>query len=222
MMRKIAKTKRIKTGDEMAKQRLVMAGFLTALFVILTLIAVLFAIIEGRKSVSLDILVAPKDAVITLNGERYKNGEYRVEPGEYEVSITREGLEPYYKVVDFADGEDVKMYLYLTGVDGDMSWYLTHSEDDMIVTSIGDYYANKKSQEYAASDPIFAVTPYYDYDKGFKVNAAQGEDDKVEVIIYLYTCDENRLETLKENAHKWLNEKQIDLEKYKLSYKYCD
>ena len=148
-MRKIAKTKRVKTGDEMAKQRLVMAGFLAVLFVILTLMAVLFAIIEGRKSVSLDILVAPKDAVITLNGERYKNGEYRVEPGEYEVSITHEGLEPYYKVVDFADGEEVKMYLYLTGVDGDMSWYLAHSEDDMIVTSIGDYYANKKSQEYS-------------------------------------------------------------------------
>ena len=219
---KVAKTKKIRTGDDIAKQRLVMAGFLAAVFVILVLVAVLFAIIEGRKSVALDILVAPKDAVITLNGERYKNGEYRVEPGEYEVSITHDGLEPYYKVVDFADGEDVKMYLYLTGADGDMSWYLTHNEDDMIVTSIGDYYANKKSQEYAASDPIFAVTPYYDYNKGFKVNAERLDDGRVEIIVYLYTCDESRVESLKSNAQKWLAEKQIELDKYSLNYKYCD
>lgn len=222
MMKRVAKTKRIKTGDEIAKQRLVMAGFLAAVFVILTLIAVLFAIIEGKKSVTLDILVAPKDAVIILNGERYKNGEYRVEPGKYEVSITREGFESYYKEVNFADGEEVKMYLYLTGPNGDMSWYLTHSDDDMIVTSIGDYYANKKSQEYVASDPIFAVTPYYDYDKGFKVNAMRGDDDKVEIIIYLYTCDENRLEVLKKNAGAWLEKQQIDMNSYTLTYKYCD
>ena len=219
---KVVKTKKIRTGDDIAKQRLVMAGFLAAVFVILVLVAVLFAIIEGRKSVALDILVAPKDAVITLNGERYKNGEYRVEPGEYEVSITHDRLEPYYKVVDFADGEDVKMYLYLTGADGDMSWYLTHNEDDMIVTSIGDYYANKKSQEYAASDPIFAVTPYYDYNKGFKVNAERLDDGQVEIIVYLYTCDESRVESLKSNAQKWLAEKQIELDKYSLNYKYCD
>ncbi len=221
-MKRAAKTKRIKTGDEIAKQRLVMAGFLVALFVILTLIAVLFAIIEGRKSVSLDILVAPKDAVITLNGAKYKNGEYRVEPGEYEVSVTHDELESYHKVMEFADGEEVKMYLYLTGENGDMSWYLTHNEDDMIVTSIGDYYANKKSQEYAESDPIFAITPYYDYDKGFKVNAVRGEDGKVEIIVYLYTCDENRLGVLEKNAGAWLEKKQVDVDKYVLTYKYCD
>lgn len=211
-----------KTGDEKAKQRLVMAGFLAVIFVILVLVAILFAIIEGRKSVSLDILVAPKDAVITLNGQKYKNGEYRVEPGEYEVSITHDELESYHEVREFTDGEEVKMYLYLTGENGDMSWYLTHNEDDMIVTSIGDYYANKKSQEYAESDPIFAITPYYDYNKGFKVNAARSEDGKVEIIVYLYTCDEDRLGVLKKNAGAWLEKQQIDVGKYTLTYKYCD
>ena len=211
-----------RTEDQKAKQKLIMAGFLAAVFVIFTLVAVLFALIESQKSVTLDILVAPKDAVIMLNGERYKNGEYHIEPGEYEINVTHAELEPYYSVISFTSGEDVKLYLYLTGTDGDMSWYLAHNEDDMIVTSIGDYYANLKSQEYAASDPIFAITPYYDYNKGFKVNAMRNDNGNTEIIIYLYTCDENRVETLRNNAYRWLDEAQIDLNKYDLSYKYCE
>ena len=218
---KVAKTRRIKTGDEKAKQRLVMMGFLAAGFVILVLVAVLFALIEGRKTVTLDILVAPQSAEILLNGEKYKNGTYHVEPGEYEINITHEELEPYQKIVEFADGEEVKMYLYLTGADGDMSWYLAHPDDDMLLNSIGDYYAMEKSQKYVASDPIFAVTPYYDYDKGFKVNAARN-GEKVEIIVYLYTCNEDRLGVLKNNAVAWLDKQQIDLDEYTLTYKSCE
>ena len=210
-----------KTGDEKAKRRLVMAGFLAAGFVILVLVAVLFALIEGRKTVTLDILVAPQSAEILLNGEKYKNGTYYVEPGEYEINITHEELEPYRKIVEFADGEEVKMYLYLTGTDGDMSWYLAHPDDDMLLNTIGDYYAKERSEKYVASDPVFAVTPYYDYNNGFRVNAER-KDDKVEIIVYLYTCDENRLEVLKKNAGAWLDKQQIDLSKYTLTYKSCE
>lgn len=217
---KVAKTRRIKTGDEKAKQRLVMMGFLVGVFVILVLVAILFAIIEGRKSVTLDILVAPKDAVITLNGEEYKNGEHHVEPGEYEINIAHAELEPYSKVVNFEDGEDVKLCLYLTGTNGDMSWYLAHPDDDMLLNTIGDYYAKEKSEKYVASDPVFAVTPYYDYNNGFRVNAER-KDGKVEIIVYLYTCDENRLEVLKKNAGAWLEKQQVDLDNYNLTYKYC-
>lgn len=220
---KVVKTKRIRTGDEKAKQRLVMVGFLAGIFVILVLVAILFAIIEGRKSVTLDILVTPGDAVITLNGEKYKNGEYHVEPGEYEINIAHAELEPYSKVVNFEDGEDVKLYLYLTGANGDMSWYLTHPDDDMLLNTIGDYYAKEKSEKYVASDPVFAVTPHYDYNNGFRINAIWEENEPTpEIIVYLYTCDENRVDTLKNNANQWLEGQGIDLGAYSLVYKYCE
>ena len=86
-----------------------------------------------------------------------------MEPGEYELSITHDELEPYYEKLDFYGGENVKLYLYLTGENGDMSWYLKHTDDDMLLNTIGDYYANEDSKKYMASDPIFRITPYYDY-----------------------------------------------------------
>lgn len=215
--------KKEKTADQKAKQKLMMAGLVAAIFVILVLVAVLVAIIESYKTVELDIMVAPLDAEITINGDKYKNGTYRVEPGEYEVNITHTELEPYFEKMAWEDGEDVKLYVYLTGKDGDMSWYLTHKNDDMVVTNIGDYFANEKSKAYVASDPIFEITPHYDYDKGYRVNAAKNEDgEKNEIIVYLYTCDEGRVERLKKNADAWLESKQIELNNYIVTYKYCE
>ena len=213
----------MKNQDQKMKKRLMMGVLFAGIFAILVLVAVLFAIIESGKSVTLNILVAPQDAEILLNGSKYKNGSYRVEPGEYEIKITHAELEPYDEVRWFGEGETVDLYLYLTGPDGDMSWYLTHNADDMIVTGIGDYYANLESQAYAASDPVFMITPYYDYNNGFKVNAMKKTDDeKNEIIVYLYTCDKGRVDILKANANKWLDEQELNLENYTLTYKYCD
>lgn len=216
------KIRGVTTADQKAKQRLITTVFVVAIFVVIALVIVLVAIIESYKTVTVDILVAPKNAVVTLNGDTYSNGKHRLEPGEYEINITHSELEPYHKTVEFTDGEEVKIYIYLTGPDGDMSWYLTHPDDDMTVTAIGDYYANEKSQQYVVSDPVFAVTPYYDYNNGFRINAARNDDGKVEIIVYLYTCDDEKVEDLKANAHKWLDQQQLELDKYTVTYKYCD
>lgn len=212
-----------KTGDDKAKQRLIMAWFLAGLFVILVLVAIFFSIIESRKTVTLDILVVPQSAVTKLNGQVYENGTHHIEPGEYELSITHDELEPHHETLVLNDGENAKLYLYLTGKDGNMDWYLNHKEDDMLLNTIGDYYAEEDSQKYVASDPIFAITPYYDYNNGFRINAMWKENEPTpEIIVYLYTCDEDRLDTLKNNANQWLEEQGIDLNIYGLAYKYCE
>ena len=58
--------KKRKTADEKAKQRLVMAGLIAGIFVIMVLVAVLMAIIESYKTVSLDVMVTPLDAKVEL------------------------------------------------------------------------------------------------------------------------------------------------------------
>lgn len=210
-------------GDEKAKQRLIIAWLLVGVFVVLVLLVILFAIIESRKTVTLDILVVPQSAVTKLNGQVYGNGTHHIEPGEYELSITHDELESHHETLSFSDGENAKLYLYLTGKDGNMDWYLNHKEDDMLLNTIGDYYAEEDSRKYVASNPIFAITPYYDYNNGFRINAAWKENESTpEIIIYLYTCDENRLYTLKGNANQWLEEQGIDLNVYSLVYKYCE
>ena len=208
--------------DQKKKQRLLTIGVFVGLFMVLVAVAVIFAIVESRKSVTLDIMVAPQSAEILLNGKKYENGTQKIEPGKYEISITHEELESYQETREFTAGEEAKLYVILAGPDGDMSWYATHRDDVMIVVGIGDYYADIESKEYVASDPVFTITPYQNYDKGFKVNAQKGEDGaKTEIIIYLYTCDEKKLSVLKNNAIDWLNKKGIDLDNYTLTYKYC-
>ena len=61
-----------------------------ALIIVFFGLVIAFAIISMKKTVMLDILVAPLSAKTEINGKEYKNGKYEFEPGEISVKITRD------------------------------------------------------------------------------------------------------------------------------------
>ena len=71
----------------------------------------------------LDILVAPIDAEVTIDGAKYRNATYEMAPGKYEAEITKDGYEAKKIIVEVERGRTAGLYAYLDPADGDFSAY---------------------------------------------------------------------------------------------------
>lgn len=103
-----------------------------------------------------EVLVAPSSATITINGKVYKNGTYKLPRGNVSVKIEKDGFTP--KNYTFNTSTNNKLYDYLTQ-DGSLSWYETHSDDAIILTTIGDYEADMLSSSFTEKNPISKELP---------------------------------------------------------------
>ena len=128
-------------------------------FIILVAVILIVSIYYLRRSATLDILVAPTSATITIDGQTYTNGTYKIEPTSTSATITAEGFTSQEVSLNIIGGETTTLYLYLIPTDGDMNWYLDHPDDMMIVTQIGDLQALATSDAYHTEHPISQVLP---------------------------------------------------------------
>lgn len=71
----------------------------------------------------LEILVAPVGAEITIEGEKYHNGAYELQPGEYTATISAEGFETQTLAITAERGKLTKLYTYLETADGNYGFY---------------------------------------------------------------------------------------------------
>ena len=86
--------------------------------------AALIIINHKLKTATVDILVAPIEATVKLNGRAYENQRsYDLRPGKYTAEISYDGLES--KKVEFTLEKNsfYRLREYLTGKDGDLSFY---------------------------------------------------------------------------------------------------
>lgn len=181
----------------------------------------LFAVIDdARRSATLDVVVAPENATVTVGGKKYgTEGVYKLEPGKYAVEIVAEGLEPYRGEVELLAGETTYLYHYLTGADGDMSYYDTADEEFRLMTIV-NFEAKQKAEAYAAKDPILKVTPYFDEEKNhFRIYAKVGEGDKIEVAVDLNTCTDLLVEGYKEEVREYLAGEGVDVDDYEVEWR---
>lgn len=93
-------------------RRKTIIGIIVANVAFLLAIIVLFAL-HITKTSTVDILVAPLDAKILINGKEYQNrSAYKMRPGSYDVEISREGFETKHTKLTVEDGT-TKLYDYL-------------------------------------------------------------------------------------------------------------
>ena len=81
------------------------------------------------------------------------------------------------------------------------------------------------------TDPVFKVTPIKNYDQGFAIYPSENHDSgdpdtpdstpAVSLEIYLYTCRQSELPSLKQNALRWLKEQNLDPSDYQITYSNC-
>lgn len=95
---------------------------------IITMVLVVFLVIvplvkNATRLAFLDILVAPVDATVTINGEEYRNAVYEMEPGHYTATIAKEGFNEVTVDFDLEKNKTAGLYLYMEPTDGDWTYY---------------------------------------------------------------------------------------------------
>ena len=195
-----------------------------AIFIGIIIFAIVNFIINIDKTAEIKILVAPSDSIVTIDGKKYSTDTtIRVIPGTYDVKIEKSGFISYHNSITASSGETTYLYEYLNEEGSNGTYYSSNEREAGIAQRISDFRADKYHEEYTGSDPIWGVTPYYSYSEGIKISASKASDDsnEVEIEVYLYTCVDSEVSTLKQKAIDYLNNNGINLEKYEVKYSNC-
>ena len=209
----------------MAKEQKGIKGFYIGGMIILVLlfIVVIFLMIDLRRSATLELLVTPVSAEVTIDGKNYEYGTYKFEPGDLKVTIKKEGFKEQERIVVLSENTVTKLYVYLMPLDGSFDWYLTHEEDMMILNAIGDSTANENSRTYLERHPIIDVLPiiYANYDESwdyteFRLDGGTFENCKHEFCLKVTDTTGGNLE----KALTLIRESGFEPEDYEIIYEY--
>lgn len=115
------------------------ASVVVSIDIIAILVVILAIVLHQSRTATIDILIAPSAAEISLNGKRYDNfSSHNVMPGDYHAVVEMEGMET--KEFDFSvqDGELRRVWDYLLDDEDGFSYYLTHTDEVATLKQVAD------------------------------------------------------------------------------------
>lgn len=190
----------------------------------LTIITFIIFFYFSTNSAGIDILVAPKNAELYIDGKKYPNkGTFITTPGKKEVIIKADGFTEYKKDIIFYSRQNTLIHEMLNPDDSNKDYYPTHPEEANLYEQIYEEKFAKEIDQYD-KDPIFKITPVRNFKLGFSASASRDEKDfnKITLTIDLMTCRDNQVENLKKVAESYFRQKGINLSKYQIKYTHCD
>ncbi len=183
-------------------------------------IPVLFFFIFIYNTATLDILVAPSDSTVTINDKKYKTkAKIRLRPGNYNIKITKPDFSTYETTLTLDKNQNARLYEYLEPLN-DSSYYANNPQESLLSQKIADIKHDLSSKRKDKTNPIWNITPYDNYQQGIKIEAEE-TNQKILIKAYLYTCNDNNIEKLKQAVLKYLEKHQINLNNYDIEYKNC-
>lgn len=203
--------------DRYSKNKKILFIGAVVLFILVAIAIVVAWLISAPKTATIEVTVAPSDATILIGGKKYRNGTYKIEPGDYSVDIQKDNFSPYASEFTVKKDEIYRVIACLNPLDGN-NWYDENKEDSEVCRTVAEL-ASEEYKKDTLTEDIFSVVPYHSYDDGFNIDAALGADgEKTTIKISLLSCREQRREALKENALTWLKNHNVDVEKYEIEY----
>ena len=199
----------------------ILAVILPIVFIIIISITIYYFSVNSSN---IDILVAPKNAELYIDGKKYPNkGTFTTTPGEKEVVIKADGFIEYRKKIFFYNKQNTLIHEMLQPDDSNKDYYSTHPEEANLYEQIYEEKLAKEIDQYN-KDPIFDITPIQDFKLGFSASASRDEKDfnKIILTIDLMTCRDNQIENLKKVAESYFEQKGINLSKYQVKYTHCN
>ena len=197
--------------------------------IIAILIVVLVIVIYNTKTATVDLMVAPSDAVVELNGKQFENlKSHNVSPGDYHIKISMEGMQPKEFDLDIEDGDFKRIWTYLLDDDGGFGYYMSHPDDAIILNDVADDDVKRFLAEYNKLNAIQEVLPLQ-YSNTFDENATEvisisvrwGIDDECDkkafcLIVHDFTGKNN------EKALQMIRDAGFDPNDYELVYEKGD
>lgn len=190
-------------------------------FLLIVGVSLYFIINNMINSSSIELLVAPQSSEIVIDGKKYTNGTYAINPGNHTITISKEGFGTKETTFATKKDETTKVYIYLIELEGG-DWYATHEEDRMILgvitSSLTEQDINKLYDENASIVSELPIrVDYYsnNYSKHTKYTISYKiaqDNSKVSLTIVDYTG--GNLETALDN----LKSRGINPDEYEIEY----
>lgn len=199
----------------------------TIVFILSALIGILIysltvIIINHDKTATIEILVAPTDAEVRIDGKVFSTkATVKIKPGTYAVQIKKENFIEFNGSITANADEVSYLYEFLNEEDENGTFYKDNEKEAGRAQEISDKKSDIFHENYNGTDNIWNVTPYDNYPGGYKIYAEKDKSGDIIVNVYLYTCDDSRVEKLKAKAKEYLEEQKINLEKYTVKYLSC-
>jgi hypothetical protein len=188
------------------------------LFAVLVVVAVIFWLFDLRRSATLDLLVAPRSAAVTIGGRRFNNGTHRFEPGTYDVRITKNGFQSHESTITLEQGKTTSLHICLVPDATNADYYADHPEDDMICTAIGSHEADRLAEEALAKYPILEHLPYSTINYRIDLVFSDDPEQPPAISIFLNTCSDYSANIYREEALDWLKSRDIDPTDYQITF----
>ncbi|MBR3157309.1 hypothetical protein IKF20_02695 [Candidatus Saccharibacteria bacterium] len=181
--------------------------------VVAILVTILVLVIHSAKTATVNIYVAPSEAVIELNGRSYSNFEsYNLIPGDYHAKISMEGMQTKEFDFELYEGEFKRIKDYLLDENGGFDYYLKNPDDiSVLAQATDDESVHAFIDEFEAMASILNKLPleYYDRsdpEKPIGVYIEQSEDTCMEkaICLVVYGGEKNReiaLELIREAGY---------------------
>ena len=145
----------------MTKKQLALIGFVAVDVIILVVFFTLY-FLNVAKTAVLDILVAPINATVLIDGEIYSQGTYKTYPGETTAVISAEGFKDKVINLNLSSEETNKIYEFLVPEEGNLNYYAKNDDDMEILKKIGGDEAEKISKVVSIKN----VLPIIEYRYG--------------------------------------------------------
>ncbi|MCL1797365.1 MAG: PEGA domain-containing protein [Eggerthellaceae bacterium] len=133
-------------------------------FVIIVIILAIIFSAKANSAATIDVLVSPSTATVTINGKAYENGQHDIKAGDYHVEVTHEDFETHTEEITIVPGENYELNIRLAELKGDIEWYEWYAdrpEEDALQTAIASKNYEKMVEEFVAKYPIVSILPYY-------------------------------------------------------------
>lgn len=201
---------------------------LIAINILAIIIVIVVIILHNAKTATIDIRVAPADAVVTLNGRRYDNLQsHDVLPGNYHVKIAKDNMQIKEYDITLEKTGFARIWEYLLDANGGLDYYLDHSEDEAILVEIAeddDKTVKTLVDKYEKITSIQKILPFSydaytdDFSEYTQYNIHQDFRDDCKRAICLII--EDNTGGNEQTAKNKLKELGYDLENYDIVYQY--
>lgn len=126
--------------------------------VVVLVVFVVLSVMKTMKTATMDIMLAPQNATLIINGEKYGNGAYKVFPGKVTAQVVADGFESENIELELKDGEITKIWKYLLHAEDGLQWYASDLDELGNLAKIG---SNDEVKTFLKKMSIREKLPYY-------------------------------------------------------------
>lgn len=172
------------------KRPFIIVGIIVIFFIIITA----FTVYNRINNASLTLVVAPKSATITIDGNSgFHNETYKIPSGKHTITISKDKFQTITEEITINPGEDYYYYNLLVYPDGSMDWYAEHEDDSRLLETILPEISLKQYEAIKDKNPLIRQLPINvdeyttssitKYSISYKINL----DDSVTILITDYS-----------------------------------